>query len=175
MRAIWKPVLLAFAVAAVSGCSSMGKKSSTDAGAETGAMGDGATTGVGVGSGTFQGMSIDDPSSPLAQRVIYFELDSSQVREADRGVLANHAAYLKENPQAVITLEGHGDERGSPEYNIALGERRAQAVRQMMEFSGATASQLPTVSYGEEKPAVDGHDESAWSQNRRVELIYPGR
>jgi len=90
-------------------------------------------------------------------------------------VLANHAAYLRENPQAVITLEGHGDERGSPEYNIALGERRAQAVRQMMEFSGATAQQLPTVSYGEEKPAVDGHDESAWSQNRRVELIYPGR
>jgi peptidoglycan-associated lipoprotein len=175
MRAMWKPVLLALAVAAVSGCSSMGKKSTTDAGAETGAMGDGATTGMGVGSGTFQGMSIDDPNSPLAQRVIYFELDSSQVREADRAVLANHAAYLKENPQAVITLEGHGDERGSPEYNIALGERRAQAVRQMMEFSGATAQQLPTVSYGEEKPAVDGHDESAWSQNRRVELIYPGR
>lgn len=173
MRAMWKPVLLAFAVVAVSGCSSMGKKSSTDAGAG----GDGATTPIegGVGSGTFQGMSIDDPSSPLAQRVIYFDLDSSQVREADRAVLANHAAYLKENPQAVITLEGHGDERGSPEYNIALGERRAQAVRQVMEFSGATAQQLPTVSYGEEKPAVDGHDESAWSQNRRVELVYPGR
>ncbi|MBI5041199.1 MAG: peptidoglycan-associated lipoprotein Pal [Gammaproteobacteria bacterium] len=175
MRAIWKPVLLAFAVAAVSGCSSMGKKSTTDAGA-AGAGSDGATTPMeGMGSDTFQGMSINDPSSPLAQRVIYFELDSSQVREADRAVLANHAAYLKENPQAVITLEGHGDERGSPEYNIALGERRAQAVRQMMEFSGATAQQLPTVSYGEEKPAVEGHDESAWSQNRRVELVYPGR
>ena len=89
--------------------------------------------------------------------------------------LTHHANYLRENPTATITLEGHGDERGSREYNIGLGERRAQAVRQIMELSGVGANQLTTVSYGEEKPAVDGHDESAWSQNRRVELVYPGR
>jgi peptidoglycan-associated lipoprotein len=173
---MWKPVVLAIAVAMFSGCSSMGKKTG-DAAIEDRGVGtaDEMTQGVGLGSGTFQGMSIDDPASPLAQRVFYFEFDSSEVRAADRDVLANHAAYLRENPQAVITLEGHGDERGSREYNIGLGERRAQAVRQVLEFQGAGAQQLSTVSYGEEKPAVDGHDETAYSQNRRVELIYPGR
>jgi peptidoglycan-associated lipoprotein len=176
MHAIWKPVVLAVAVAMVGGCSSMGKKSGDVAIEDRGmGTGDGMTQGIGIGSGTFQGMSIDDPASPLAQRVIYFEFDSSEVRAADRDVLANHAAYLRENPQAGITLEGHADERGSREYNIGLGERRAQAVRQILEFQGAGAQQLNTVSYGEEKPAVDGHDEMAYSQNRRVELIYPGR
>lgn len=176
MQAAWKTLVLACVVAAMSGCSSMGKKSGAEAGAETGAMGaDGATTGMDIGSGVYQGMSIDDPRSPLAQRVIYFEFDSSEVRQADRDTLTHHANYLRENPTASITLEGHGDERGSREYNIGLGERRAQAVRQILEFQGVTGTQLSTVSYGEEKPAVDGHDETAWSQNRRVELIYPGR
>lgn len=176
MHAMWKPVVLAVAVAMLGGCSSMGKKTG-DAAIEDRGMGadGGMTEGVSLGSGMFQGMSIDDPASPLAQRVIYFEFDSSDVRAADRDVLANHAAYLRENPQAAITLEGHADERGSREYNIGLGERRAQAVRQIMEFQGAGAQQLNTVSYGEEKPAVDGHDETAYSQNRRVELVYPGR
>lgn len=177
MRAAWKPLMLVCAVALATGCSSMGKKSDGDIAIEDHGMGtgDGMTQGIGVGSGMFNGMSIDDPSSPLAQRVIYFEFDSSEVRPADRDVLTNHAAYLHENPQATIVLEGHGDERGSREYNIGLGERRAQTVRQILELQGVGAQQLSTVSYGEEKPAVDGHDESAWSQNRRVELIYPGR
>lgn len=176
MQAAWKTLVLACVVAAMSGCSSMGKKSSAEAGAETGAMGaDGATSGMDIGSGVYQGMSIDDPRSPLAQRVIYFEFDSSEVRQADRETLTHHANYLRENPNVTITLEGHGDERGSREYNIGLGERRAQAVRQILELSGVGANQLTTVSYGEEKPAVDGHDETAWSQNRRVELVYPTR
>lgn len=177
MRAAWKPLMLVCAVALATGCSSMGKKSDGDIAIEDHGMGtgDGMTQGIGVGSGMFNGMSIDDPSSPLAQRVIYFEFDSSEVRPADRDVLTSHAAYLHENPQATIVLEGHGDERGSREYNIGLGERRAQTVRQILELQGVGTQQLSTVSYGEEKPAVDGHDESAWSQNRRVELIYPGR
>jgi peptidoglycan-associated lipoprotein len=155
----------------------MGKKSDGDVAIEDHGVGtgDGMTQGIGVGSGMFNGMSIDDPNSPLAQRVIYFEFDSSEVRPADRDTLTNHAAYLRENPQAAIVLEGHGDERGSREYNIGLGERRAQTVRQILELQGVGAQQLSTVSYGEEKPAVEGQDESAWSQNRRVELIYPGR
>lgn len=177
MRAAWKPLMLVCAVALATGCSSMGKKSGGDVAIEDHGMGtgDGMTQGIGVGSGMFNGMSIDDPNSPLAQRVIYFEFDSSEVRSADRDVLTNHAAYLRENPQATIVLEGHADERGSREYNIGLGERRAQTVRQIMELQGVGAQQLSTVSYGEEKPAVDGNGESAWSQNRRVELIYPGR
>ncbi len=177
MRAAWKPVLLACTVLAISGCGSTGKKMDGDVAIEDrGAVGmDGAMSqGVGMG-GDFQGMAIDDPNSPLYQRVIYFEFDSSEVRAADRDLVANHAAFLTANPNIRVTLEGHGDERGSREYNIGLGDRRAQAVRRMMELQGVSPSQLSTVSYGEEKPVVEGHDESAWSQNRRVELMYSGQ
>jgi peptidoglycan-associated lipoprotein len=76
------------------------------------------------------------------------------------------------NPNVVVTLEGHADERGSREYNLALGERRAESVRRQMAILGASGSQFRVVSYGEERPAIDGHDEYAWSQNRRVEIIY---
>lgn len=177
MQAAWKTLVVAGVIAALSGCSSMGKKTGAgEAGAQTGAgMDDGATQPVDVGSGVYEGISIDDPRSPISQRVIYFEFDSSEVRQADHDTLAHHAKYISQNPGVVVTLEGHGDERGSREYNIGLGERRAQAVRQILELSGVGGNQLSTVSYGEEKPAVDGHDESAWSQNRRVELIYPTR
>ncbi len=178
MHAMWKPVLLACAVALASGCSSMGKKADGDAAIEDRGMGavqEGAVSeGYGTG-GMFQGMSIDDPASPLYQRVIYFEFDSSEVRAADRELLTNHATYMAQNANVRVVLEGHADERGSREYNIGLGDRRAQAVRRMLELQGVGAQQISTVSYGEEKPAVDGHDESAWSQNRRVELIYQGQ
>ncbi len=97
------------------------------------------------------------------------------MRASDRELLTNHAAYMAQNPNVRVVLEGHADERGSREYNIGLGDRRAQAVRSMLELQGVGAQQISTVSYGEEKPAVDGHDESAWSQNRRVELIYQGQ
>jgi len=82
------------------------------------------------------------------------------------------ARYLSERPGALVTLEGHADERGSREYNIALGEQRANAVRRLMSLLGAAGSQIRTISYGEERPAADGHDESAWGLNRRVEIIY---
>lgn len=116
--------------------------------------------------------SLTDPNSPLSQRVIYFEFDSSDVAEQDRDFVAAHAAILAANPNLKVSIEGHGDERGSREYNIGLGEKRAQSVRRMMEFQGVLPSQMTTVSYGEEKAAVEGHDESAWSMNRRVELVY---
>ena len=86
-----------------------------------------------------------------------------------------HAHYLAANAGATVTLEGHADERGSREYNIGLGERRAVGVRQLMSLLGASGSQIRTVSYGEERPAVDGHSESIWSANRRVEIIYRTR
>ena len=85
-----------------------------------------------------------------------------------------HGRYLADNANASVTLEGHADERGSREYNIALGERRANAVRQLMTLIGANGAQIRVVSYGEERPAVDGHDESAWTQNRRVEIEVVG-
>ncbi len=116
--------------------------------------------------------SLDDPQSLLAVRIIYFEYDSSDINFEDRAMVEAHAAYLVANPNTNMTLEGHADERGSREYNLALGERRAQTVKRQMTLLGASPSQIRTVSYGEERPAIDNHDEYSWSQNRRVEIIY---
>ncbi len=116
--------------------------------------------------------SLDDPTSLLSVRIIYFEYDSSDVKSEDRTTVEAHAAYLVENPDTIITLEGHADERGSREYNLALGERRALTVKRQMTLIGASPDQIRTVSYGEERPAIDDHDDYSWSQNRRVEIIY---
>ena len=126
-------------------------------------------------SGGFQGHPLDDPAGSLAARTIYFEFDSSEVRESERATIEAHARYLAERSDASITLEGHADERGSREYNVALGERRANAVRRLMILLGARDPQIRTISYGEERPVADGHDESAWRLNRRVEIIYRNR
>ncbi len=115
---------------------------------------------------------LDDPNSPLAVRVIYFEFDSSEILPEYRKTVEAHAAYLAANTNVIVTLEGHADERGSREYNLALGERRSQSVQRQMSLLGASPGQIRTVSYGEERPAVNGHDESAWSRNRRVEILY---
>jgi peptidoglycan-associated lipoprotein len=105
-------------------------------------------------------------------RVIYFGFDDSEVDTDSVGILEAHGEYLASNPYLTVRLEGHADERGSREYNIGLGERRAQAVRQLLLLQGVGSAQLGTVSYGEERPAVLGSDEEAWSLNRRVELVY---
>ena len=108
----------------------------------------------------------------LAQVTIYFDYDSSEIRADFNDMLRAHARQLAQNPNMRVRLEGHADERGSREYNIALGERRAQAVRQVLQLQGASSTQLSTVSYGEERPKELGHDDTSWAQNRRVELVY---
>ena len=113
---------------------------------------------------------LDDPQSPLSVRTIYFEYDSSEISSDYRSTVEAHSLYLQQNPSTSVILEGHGDERGSREYNLALGERRAKAVKQQMLLLGANSNQIRLVSYGEERPASDGHDESSWQQNRRVEI-----
>ncbi len=158
-------------------CSSTGGSKDGDVAIEDrGASGgyEGATTSGATGYGDLSIDSLSDPNSPLSQRVIYFAYDSDEVAEQDRALVAAHAAFLSANPDVKVSVEGHTDERGAREYNIALGERRAQAVRRMLEFQGVSPQQISTVSFGEEKPAVEGHDESAWSMNRRVELVYVG-
>lgn len=117
---------------------------------------------------------LDDPSSPLSKRIVYFHYDSYEVLPEYQSVVSAHANYLAAHPDRNVVLEGHADERGSPDYNVALSEQRAQAVARMMQLQGATNGQIRVVSYGEEKPAVPGHDESAWQQNRRVEISYAG-
>lgn len=104
--------------------------------------------------------------------IIYFDYDSSEVRAQDQDIVAAHAIKLTENSFANVRLEGHADERGSREYNIGLGERRAQAVRQMLMIQGVSASQIQTVSFGEERPVAMGSSDSDYAQNRRVEITY---
>jgi peptidoglycan-associated lipoprotein len=183
-------LVLAMMVVLASGCSSTdeadsfteGSQSGTDAstsGYTDGSMsgsqfgsGDGYNSGAGYGSGANLGPEFSDPNNPLSKQVIYFELDSSQVKQDYVPVVAAHAQYLASHPNQHVILSGHADERGSSEYNIALGEQRAKSVERMMRSQGVSASQLEVVSYGEEKPAVAGHDESAWQMNRRVEVGY---
>jgi len=104
--------------------------------------------------------------------VIYFEFDKSEILDEYDDVLTQHALYLADNAQIRIRLEGHTDERGTREYNIGLGERRAQAVRQILMIQGVSASQITTVSFGEERPVREGSTESAYGKNRRVEIVY---
>jgi peptidoglycan-associated lipoprotein len=108
----------------------------------------------------------------LADRTIYFEYDSAKLTSESIVILETHGNFIAGNGEVKVRLEGHGDERGSREYNIALGDRRAQSVRRVLLFQGASSDQVETVSYGEEKPMELGHDDAAWSKNRRVELIY---
>lgn len=125
--------------------------------------------------GEDQVMSLDDPASPLSQRVIYFEFDSSTIKSEYQDVIAAHAAYLVANPNVSVVLEGHADERGTREYNIALGERRAKSVQEVLTLQGVDTKQIQVISFGEERPVALGHDESAWSLNRRVEILYSGQ
>lgn len=122
----------------------------------------------------FKGSPFDDPSNPLSKRTIYFDFDKSDINPEDREIVLAHARYLAQNPDKKVVLEGHADERGSREYNIALGERRAKSVSQLMLLQGVAKSQVDVISFGEERPVALGHDESAWRLNRRVEILYPG-
>ncbi len=170
---------VALVIAVFAGCSTTGGEKAEDVAVEdrsgTGAGDDGAVaTGVESGSGELTIEALNDPNSPLSQRVIYFEYDSGDVANQDRALVDAHAAFLVANPDVKVAVEGHADERGAREYNIGLGDQRAQSVRRMLEFQGVSPIQISTVSFGEEKPAVEGHEESAWSMNRRVELHYVG-
>ncbi len=127
--------------------------------------------GTGADSATSM-TALDDPQSPLSVRIIYFDFDSSEIQSQFRDTIEAHAAFLIANPDVYVSLEGHADERGSREYNLALGERRSHTVKRQMVLLGVSSSQVRTTSYGEERPVSEEHDEFAWSQNRRVEIIY---
>lgn len=141
----------------------------SSAGADTGAA---STQGTGAGSGIGVSPLSDQEQSLLKQVVVYFEFDSSDIRPEFNAMLAAHGHYLAMHPNIQLRLEGNTDERGSREYNIGLGERRAEAVRRVLLLQGASADQLSVVSYGEERPVATGHNEAAWRQNRRVDLVY---
>jgi peptidoglycan-associated lipoprotein len=142
-----------------------------DSGATTSGLGGEAAAGAGTSA-----TALTPQQQALAaiqqKNVIYFEYDSAEIRQEYVPVVAAHAQYLVKYPTARVRLEGHTDERGSREYNIGLGERRAQTVRRALQAQGVAESQITTVSYGEERPALAGSDEAAYAQNRRVELVH---
>ena len=142
-----------------------------------GALTEGANGANAAGSQGSQDETAGPQGGLLATRIVYFDFDSAVIQGKGVDIVAAHAKYLAANPQARVRLEGNTDERGSREYNIGLGDRRAQAVRRAMLLQGVAEGQLTTVSYGEERPADPGHDEAAWSKNRRVEIVYltPGQ
>ena len=115
---------------------------------------------------------LNDPNSILSNRSTHYPFDVSAVQEDDKPLVQAHAKYLGEHPERNVRLEGNCDERGSNEYNLALGQRRADGVKKMLLLGGAKAGQLKTVSYGEEKPKATGHDEASWKQNRRTDIVY---
>ncbi|MEW5786570.1 MAG: peptidoglycan-associated lipoprotein Pal [Pseudomonadota bacterium] len=115
-----------------------------------------------------------NPASPLIQRRILFDYDSAAIRDEYRSLLEAHAQYLKQTKDAKAILQGHADERGSREYNLALGQRRSESVYKALNLLGVPDAQIEAVSLGEEKPVAEGHDEDAWKQNRRAEILYQG-
>jgi peptidoglycan-associated lipoprotein len=167
MKFSLKLIGIGLLVLLLAGCGSWSKKAGTAAdgaagadGAQTSGLDGGGLGGSGVGSG-----------DPLSQRIIYFDYDSAEIKAEYRGVIAAHAQSISGSGRSVV-LEGHSDERGSREYNIALGERRATTVKRLMVAGGASPSQVRTISYGEERPAVQQVDGQSMAQNRRVEIVY---
>ncbi|MDK6077056.1 MULTISPECIES: peptidoglycan-associated lipoprotein Pal [Massilia] len=115
---------------------------------------------------------LNDPKGVLANRSIYFDYDSFVVREDGKPVVANHSQYLTKNTGRKILIQGNTDERGGTEYNLALGQKRAEAVRRAMATLGVSDNQMEAVSLGEEKPKATGSNEEAWAENRRADIVY---
>ena len=117
---------------------------------------------------------LKDPNNILSKRSVFFDYDSNAVKDEFKPMVSAHGKYLSEHRNTRVTVQGNTDERGSREYNLALGQRRADAVKQLMTLSGAPAGQVETVSFGEEKPRATGSDEQAYAENRRADIVYQG-
>jgi peptidoglycan-associated lipoprotein len=145
-----------------------GQAAAAGAGTGAGAAGDRQVTPVTID----QKDPLNDPASPLAKRSIYFDFDSFVVKDEYRPTVEAHARYLNANKTRRVVIQGNTDERGSREYNLALGQKRAEAVRKSLAALGVSDSQMEAVSFGEEKPKSTGSDEAAWAENRRADLVY---
>ncbi|MFT4464642.1 MAG: peptidoglycan-associated lipoprotein Pal [Sodalis sp. (in: enterobacteria)] len=170
LNKVLKGLMLAVPVMAIAACSS---HKSANNGDES-AMGAGAGTGMDMNGNN---ASSDEQARLQMQElqrnnIVYFDLDKYDIRSEFAQMLDAHANFLRSNPSYKVTIEGHADERGTPEYNIALGERRTNAVKMYLQGKGVSADQIAIVSYGKEKPAVLGHDEAACAKNRRAVLVY---
>ena len=186
---MYKLIVAAFAAFMLVACSSTppadstgapitdgtGATTGTGTGANTSGTGTGGVTGTQAGTG---GTGVTGPGGPrqgvLGRRSVYFDFDSFVVRDEFKPTIEAHARYLQQNRNARMTIQGNTDERGSREYNIALGQKRAEAVKRMMTLLGAQEQQIETVSFGKEKPKSSGHDEASWAENRRDDMLYAG-
>lgn len=173
MKSQLKIALLLLAVLSVAACNKKVKDEAVvDPNADNGQQTQPADQGTGiVEPGAFSAADLDS-NSCLMQKVIYFDFDQDLLRPEYQAVVACHTKYLRDRPGAKMSLEGHADERGTREYNLALGERRSNAVASAFSGSGADAGRINPVSYGEERPLCLDSDESCWSKNRRVEIVY---
>jgi peptidoglycan-associated lipoprotein len=176
-------IMVGLAVLALAGCQSTGTQNAApveEAKPETTAPSTGATTSGTTGqpiTGTPSGGTVDprkDPNNILSKRSVYFDYDQFVIKDEYRGVIEAHAKYLQNNRGTRMALQGNTDERGTREYNIALGQKRADSVKKLMILLGASEAQIETVSFGKEKPRREGHDETSWAENRRVDIIYVG-
>lgn len=133
-------------------------------------------TTVKVGDENITGLPLEltDPKSMLSKRIVYFDLDKYDIKDEFKDLVAAHAKFLVSNRQFKMLIQGHTDERGSREYNLSLGQKRAEAVKRTLILLGAREEQIEAVSFGKEKPAAEGHNEAAWAQNRRAEMLYKG-
>ena len=142
--------------------SSASSPSSTSSPTQTGA----------ASSRAMRGVVTRDAAGKPTNRSVYYDFDQSSLSAADRKLVEAHAQYLRQHPDMKVRIEGNADERGSKEYNLALGQRRAETVTKAMEILGINEQRVEAVSYGEEKPKATGHDENAWAENRRSDILY---
>jgi peptidoglycan-associated lipoprotein len=171
--------LIVVVAAALAGCAS--KETRTDAPVTDRSTATPPTASTSPGSTTrpqqsasVAGDPLRDPSNILSKRSVFFDYDSNAVKDEYRGLVQAHSRYLGDKRDTRIRIEGNCDERGSREYNLALGQRRAEAVKKVMTVLGVSDGRIETTSYGEEKPMAQGHDEQSWSQNRRADIKYQG-
>jgi len=180
MRALW----IASFTAVLAACASTPDQEQSPAGVEDRKPGAGAQSqpvdrpavaAVDLTAGKKPGYSaLTDPASILSKRSIYYDFDKFDIRDEYRPMVEAHARYLRDNPKAKMLIQGNADERGSREYNLGLGQRRSDGVKRMLLLLGVKEAQIESVSLGEEKPKSEAHDESAWSQNRRSDMLHSG-
>ncbi len=169
-----KKILGVLLISLLSACASQNKQPSAEVDDKSMGGSSRTTESSPTTSGLANQNPLTDPNHILYKRSVFFDFDSYVVKDEYRSLVQAHAQYLRDNGNARVLLQGNTDERGSREYNLALGQRRADSVKNAMTLSGAKDSQIESVSLGEEKPRGSGHDEASWAENRRTDIRYQG-
>jgi len=170
LKSISKAAALA-AIALLCACATQTPEEAAKSESQQAGSAPGQAGGRAASSSTMQAGAMKDPKA--AQRSVYYDFDRYEVKADQLGTVEANAKYLRANPDVKVRIEGNADERGSREYNLALGQRRAESVMKSMQLLGVRESRMESISYGNEKPKAAGHDEQSWSENRRSDIVYP--